>query len=405
MEYGKIYFDGLVWYDYLIFAVYNIIFSYVIFWAGDVYLKISRKSLYILIAIFQLYFILIVADSFLDFLPFMPDTELYSFMISSGQYPQDSSENIMSFYYLSLFIAPVCLNNPVIYSFLCICIYIIALMLFIKVWKDIYHISREAEYTFSILCLLWPAGMLYNTAPLREAFVLFGFALFINGLLRFMYEKKWKQLIAGSIIICFMRLQLAVLVMPVLGLLFVYKVKIPAFFKLVILCVCCIVALVIVRYIVVGNPISPQAMSELRNANLSKLSSMGYGRVEWQTYGDMFRDYPFIILQFLLAPLPIFIDHSPTDTLIALADVLFMLFLAAVLLISAGSVVKKYKPVLLFSLFFIILFGAYEYHLTGAVRHRMPLMLLFMLMASEPISKFVFHKIAHAKAEHSVVNH
>ncbi len=100
----KQYFENIAWYDYLIFLVYFGIFSYLLHRIGDTFFNIGKKALNVIILIFGFYFLLITGDSFFNFLPFLPDTELYSYMISTGQYPDTSSENILALYYLTLFI-------------------------------------------------------------------------------------------------------------------------------------------------------------------------------------------------------------------------------------------------------------------------------------------------------------
>ena len=116
----KTYFENIEWYDYLIFLVYNGVFSYLIYRLGDVFFNISKNATMVLVLIFQFYFLLVVGDSFFNYLPYLPDSELYSFMISSGQYPETSSENILVLYYATLFIGTICLNSPVIFVFFCI---------------------------------------------------------------------------------------------------------------------------------------------------------------------------------------------------------------------------------------------------------------------------------------------
>ncbi len=401
----KQYFENIEWWDYLLFLVYNGIFCYLLHRIGDVFFEINKKALRIFLLIFQVYFILIVLDSFLNFLPYLPDSDLYSYMISSHQYPETSSENILVLYYLSLFIGLICLNSPVIYIFFCIFLYILALMTFLRAWKKINpSFSITNEITFSLLCFAWPAAAIYLTAPLREAFVLFGFAVFFNGFLHFIYHKQWKALIIGSIIICAIRLQLIVFVFPIIGILVVYKLKMHAIYKSGILAITILIAILTVRYVLVEKPLSPQTMAELRNVNISHAGPLGYGNVEWDSYADMARDYPFIIGQFIFSPLPIFVDHDPLSTFIPFLDLLFMIVLLIAIFIKFRYHLKHHKSILLFLLFYIILFGAYEYHITGAVRHRMPIMLIFMLLATSTISNLLFKKKPNEKTEHTAVD-
>ncbi len=401
----KQYFEDIAWWDYLLFFVYNGIFCYLLYRIGDVFFNISKKTMRVFILIFQLYFIIIILDSLFNFLPYLPDTAMYSYMISSGQYPETSSENILVLYYFSLFIGLVCLNSPVIYTFFCVFLYILGLMVFLNAWKKVYpQFKQQDEFTFALLTLIWPAAALYMTAPLREAFVIFGFAVFLNGFLQFIYHQKWKALLIGSILICAIRLQLIVFVFPVIGILLVYKLRINNLYKIGILAVTFLIAILAVRYVLVEKPLSPETMAELRNVNISRTGELAYGNVEWHSYLDMARDYPFIIAQFLFSPLPIFVKNNPTDTFIPFLDVLFMIVLLLFIFSKLRYHIKTHLSVLLLALFYIILLGGYEYHLTGAVRHRMPLILIFILLSTPTIGNIFFKKKNNDKTEHTAVD-
>lgn len=278
-------------------------------------------------------------------------------------------------------------------------------MIFVKTWKKVYPaFSPDAELIFAILAFVWPAAMIYITAPLREAFILFGFAMFFSGFLNFIFYKKWKSLIIGTILICAIRLQLIVFAFPVLGALIVWKLNIRNVFKIAIAFITILIAFLAVRYILVEKPITPETMAQMRNVNISRAGSLGYGNVEWTSYLDMVKDYPFIIAQFLFSPLPIFVQHDPISTFIPFLDLLFMISLMIVVFIRSKHHWQIQRPVILLMLFFIILFGAYEYHITGAVRHRMPILILLMLMASPTISKWFIKKKTNEKIEHIAVD-
>ena len=47
-------------------------------------------------------------------------------------------------------------------------------MIFIRAWKvALPTFNAAGEFTATLLMLVWPASMVYMTAPLREAFILF----------------------------------------------------------------------------------------------------------------------------------------------------------------------------------------------------------------------------------------
>ena len=110
-----------------------------------------------------------------------------------------------------------------------------------------------------------------------------------------------------------------------------------------------------VRYVLVEKPLSPQTMAELRNVNISNAGPLGYGNVQWDSYADMARDYPFIIGQFLFSPLPIFVDHDPISTLIPFLDLIFMVFLLLVIFSKFKYHLKNHGAILLLILFYFFI--------------------------------------------------
>jgi hypothetical protein len=402
----KTYFENIEWYDYLIFLVYNGVFSYLLYRLADVFLNIGKKAALVFVILFQCYFVLVIGDSFFNYLPYLPDTDIYAFMIGSGQYPQTSSENIIALYYMTLIIAIICLNSPVIFIFFCMFLYIVSLMIFIRAWKVAFpQFNQQGELAAALLMFLLPSAAVYMTAPLREAFIIFGFSLFFNGFVNFIYKQQWKSLIIGSILICAIRLQLLVMVFPVLGALAVYKLNISKMAKGGILAATLLIAGLVVRYVLVEEPLSPETMAALRNRNLLSAGPLGYGNVSWESYLDMAKDYPFIILQFLFSPLPIFVQHNPLQTFIPFLDSMFLIVLLIIIFSKFRKHIRNHAPLLLFVLFYIILFGGYEYHLGGAVRHRMPLMIIFILLAAQTVGNILFKPTPNDNTEHPAVDH
>lgn len=384
----KSFYESIAWYDYLVFLVYNGVFTYLLYRFGDVVYGLRTKTVSVFLLLFQLYFFTIIADSFFNFLPFLPDSELYAYMISSGQYPETSSENLIVLYYLSLFIGLICLNSPVIYTFFCCFVFINALMLFLKTWKIYAPLQKpEHEIIFPVMCIIWPSALLFNTSPLREAYILLGFALFFSGFVSYTMQGKWMQLLFGSIVLFGFRMQLFVFILPVLSILFISGLKIHKLLKFMIVTACVVSVYLFIRYALIAQPLTPELLAEYRNVNLLKAGHLAYGHVSWTTYVDMFSDYPFLIMQFLFSPLPIFVQHNPFSTLLPLLDLVFVIVLLMLFLRNIKTVLQDYKPLVFLLLFYLTLFGTYEYHITGAVRHRMPLEIFLMLPATSFLSK------------------
>jgi hypothetical protein len=383
----KEYLLEILWYDYLIYLIYIVFFSYLIDRIGRVGFGLSARTTRITMLTFLLYCACIIADSLFDFMPFMPDTHLYSYMITTGLYPETSSVNVLAIYYLSIGIGILCLNSPVIFTFFNILFYILGMQFFISGCIITREKRKEAQqYVMSLFLLLWPAAFMYIAVPLREAYILLAMGIYLTGVVRLLHVGKAFHLLVGALLLLLLRMQLLIAVIPVTAVLLIWKRPMATWLRAAAVAGIAIAAVLFLRFLVLGESFSPEALAQLRNDYLVDAGTQTYGNVYWQTYGDMLLDIPFLVLQFLLSPLPVFSAHDFSDMTFATLDMVFVVVL--LLLIAAGgpSVWSKNKAYLLFALVFAVIFALYEFHITGAVRHRMPLVLMLMVPASATVA-------------------
>ena len=70
--------------------------------------------------------------------------------------------------------------------------------------------------------------------------------------------------------------------------------------------------------------------------------------------------------------------------------VIILLVVGALILINAKKWVLNYRVWFLLMLIYLALFGIYEFNIGGAVRHRLPLSLMAILMASQFLSQGIY---------------
>lgn len=379
----KPYFEDLAWYDYLLCFVYNGIFSYVLYKIGEVFLNLHHKNLLLIVGAFQVYFFVTLADSFFGFLPLHPESAWYAFMVSSGQYPEDAQVNLLVLYYLSLFFSIVCLNTPIIYIFLSALLYGIGIMLCIKAWKIFQPaFTEKQEWWSSLLLLIWPAPLLFLTAPLQQAFVVLGFGLFFNGWVNYILKNNWKSLLIGSLIMVALQFESIYWIVPLVSGTLILHQPIALWKRLSFVLIVAAALVIVFAQFLMESPFTPQAFADMRNTSIAEADVYGYGNVYWTTYGEMIKDYPFIVLQFLLAPLPIFMQFDLASSPLATIDGIFtaILFLSGIMAIVRHR--KGYAPLIWLLLFFIIYLGGAADHWMHAIRDRMPVTILLILVVS-----------------------
>ncbi|MDC1255995.1 hypothetical protein N8Z89_00345, partial [bacterium] len=139
--------------------------------------------------------------------------------------------------------------------------------------------------------------------------------------------------------------------------------------------------LTILLFTLVGFKFRVSWFAYLRNAGVKNYggSGMTYGGVEWNSYLDIFLDLPLLAMQFLLSPLPILHTLNPLNFLTLFIDLIFILFIlfgvASIKLRVSITHIKMF-------VFSIVLFSLWEFFIGGAVRHRFPLVLMLLPLAS-----------------------
>lgn len=383
----KTYFEDLAWYDYLICLVYNGIFSYMLYKIGEVFLNMHKRTLFILVAAFQVYFFLTMADSFWNILPYNPESSWFSLIVSSGEYPQDAQVNLMVLYYLSLFFSIICLNTPIIYIFISAIVYLTGAMIMMQAWKMLFPtFTVKAENTAAWLLLFFPAPLLLITAPLQTGFIILGFGFLLRGWAKYLTKGTVVNLITGAIVMMAMQFESIYWVIPMVLGTILYRQPFSTWLKAGITIVVLIAGWFIAGAVLPDGPLSPAMLAEMRNTSIAQADVYGYGNVYWTSYGAMIKDYPFIILQFIVAPLPVFMQFDLASAPVATADAIFT---ALVFILAVIAFVKNGRSkiaVLLFMVFFMFFLGGAEDNWMHAIANRMPFVIMCIFLTAGLIS-------------------
>ncbi|MEZ5050927.1 MAG: hypothetical protein R2767_01035 [Chitinophagales bacterium] len=379
----KTYFLDIHWYDYGLYLVYILLFVYLLHRIGRVAYGLSSLSVKLQMFTFLLYAAVLIADSFLDFLPFLPDTGMYTYMIKTGLYPDTTSVNILALYYFSIVIAILCLNSPIIFTFFNVFFFLVAVQFMMSRFPGEDTKLKDRQQTvFAGMMLFWPAGLMYLSVPLRETYILLATALFLAGFFSYLQKRKFLMLLTGSVLLLLLRLQLFVCLAPLAAFLIVLRSDVHRIWKLTTVLITIGLVLTYLRFMILGEPFSPEALSALRNEYIADGGNLAYGNVAWKSYGDMLVDMPFLVLQFMLSPMPIFSSYDTTGMTLANLDVILVITLLLLILADLRFHWKHYRYLLAIVVVFAVVFAMYEYHLTGAVRHRMPMVMMLMIPAA-----------------------
>jgi hypothetical protein len=295
--------------------------------------------------------------------------------------------SIMGYYVITFPIRVLALLDPFSFLIVQIFIYLLATIILWKSW--LYASKYETKYilltqqrVFFVLVSLWPAGLIFNLNILRESFAIFFLAIFFYALSKYQKVLYSKFIfIIGLIGTIAMRKQFLIL-FP--SLLFTLK-KGNIFSKIIYMFVFVTMLYIIIDYL--GYQITPEGLEYLRNHRGETAHS--YGFVVWNSYLDILYDLPGLILQFMYAPLPILVNINPLNLFIEFLDSLFVIFLTIFLFKYLKYFYLHYKQYLYFIIIAILMLSIYEYYLTSATRHRMPIVIIMMLLSSYSIAKTI----------------
>jgi hypothetical protein len=316
--------------------------------------------------------------TFIEILPFFPDTTKFAQLVETGMHSSPSL-GVRLYVIISYPLRLLAFEQIEVFLVFQVSFYFLSILLLWQGWLLHCHHYKIRAGNFQILVILavlYPSALSFITIPLREFMQVFGFSLFLYGLSHYIYKNSIKWLVVGALLTVFVRPQLVV-VYPFLILI----AKQYSFLKLFIYGLSALPVAVFLFENVTGYQFSPSFFSYLRNAANDNFgdSGMTYGIVNWQTYFDIIFDLPLLVLQFLLSPLPILHSVNPLNLKLLLVDVVFVF----VILLGAFSVKMRFsKFYLKMFICLITIFSICEFYIGGAVRHRFPLIMMLLPLAS-----------------------
>jgi len=367
------YFD---WVGALLFGVYGAVL-FVLLWAiSAVFLEDKREQLFCCMAfIFLSLFVWVAAYSSL--MPYLHDTDIFSYIVEEGDIKVES-RGVNLYYLISKPLVILSAYQIEVFLLFQQFIFILALLFLWKGWKihcQNLKVNTGLFEVFVCLAVVYPSTILYITTPLREFIQILGFSIFLYGLSINLQNGKWFWLLVGVLLTLFVRPQL-ILIYPILILI----AKQKNVLKLLVYSLG-IFPLILLAFNVMNYHFRVSWFAHFRNASIEHYggSGMTYGHVEWQSYTDILLDLPILALQFLLSPMPIMHDVNPLSLLMLFLDFIFV----SIVLFGALSVKFRVSGTYLkIFIFAITLFSMKEFFIGGAVRHRFPLILMILPIAS-----------------------
>ncbi|CAA6812569.1 MAG: Unknown protein [uncultured Sulfurovum sp.] len=337
----------------------------------------------VIASLFLYYYLFFLVGTLNPLIPDFPDTRLFSLIISENYFPPDQSLGVRLFYYITYPFRIISLFKIELFILFQLFIFIISLMVLWKSWQIVLEKNNYSKslgvHVFLTLTAVYPAFLLYMPIPLREFFILFGFSVMVYGLIDKYYNNNGLMyIVLGSILLLFGRPQLIVIVIIFFALF--QKTKWIKY----TLVVGSIFVIPVLFTTILSFKFTPDFFEYIRNGSFNKYYPMSYGEVEWNTYVDILKDMPSLLMQFLLSPLPLLHDMNPIHYLAVFMDAIFLIIVYIAVIYAGIRVSKVYVFIFILA---ASIFSIWEFHITGAARHRMPLVMIMLPVASYGLLK------------------
>lgn len=382
----KMYYEHIMTSDFLVLLFYASLFAFVLLFTSRFFQLKDKRTERIILAFFFIYNCLICFDYKFNFIPFLPDSSQYDILFKTGRTFEGMSRTLYGFLYAAKILRLLFLKNILVYISFQVMLYFMAIGIFYRAWQVLYAASRPKgfEQIYFVLALSLPSAFLYHLVPLRECFTTFGFSVSLYFLLRLFKMRKSINLgfFGGLFVIVMTRMQVAFyFIVGLVGVKFGLDRNLIRKFAAVLLGAAMFLGVLSLT----SYKLSPSQLAAARNYRVEKYAG-SYGRVEWNSYVDLIQSSPKLLAQFLVSPIPILHDKNAWDMQLILLDAFFMLFVWAILLFNIRAWFNDYRVWFLLMFVYIGLFGIYEFNIGGAVRHRLPLSIMAILVASQFLS-------------------
>tara|TARA_Y100001001_G_scaffold20928_1_gene18024 strand:- start:512 stop:1705 length:1194 start_codon:yes stop_codon:yes gene_type:complete len=334
--------------------------------------------------VFFYYYFLFLLNSLFRIAPIYPDTLLFSTIIEDNYFPEGQSTGVKLFTWFTSPLRFIALYQIEIFVVVQMFLMVLATSLLWKAWcisQKYNNCDKDYFVCYILLLCTFPAFMLFVTIPLRDFLALLGVSFFVLGYIyvREGVKKGVLFVLLGTLICCVVRPAMAILSVVSL-VLFFRRTMAKILFLLIGFAFAPFVFIVSTGY-----TFSPQFFSYVRNSRNERYaeSEMVYGIVDWESYWDIFMDLPELLLQFLIAPIPVVREINYLAMKAHFLDAVFCIFVY----VLAFIFYKRSKDFCLLFLLLASLFAIWEFYIGGAVRHRMPLVAILLPAASYSVCR------------------
>ena len=377
--------------DICVLPIYLVVVFFILYYAMKTMLLEDRKynKIYlILLIIFN--FTVLLASTVVKLIPDFPDANMYSGIVRTGIMPPNQTMAVaVGFKYGSLIFRYLSFHNVLWYVAFNFLINQLGIILIWKAWIKYKkgNVMLIQQRIYFILTAFYPMALLMGIVPFRGSYFLIFFAIFLYGAV-----SKWViniPFVIGSLGMIILRKEYVMVV----GLIFLVKLYnsikiknkgIKAILAIIVLIICYVAGSYAAKKLF-NLSVTPQGLSHFRNGQTIQYinTEYSYPLIHWKNWLQVITYSPLLLLQFLVAPLPIVSHIDPFKGLAYLADALYVIFLTFLFIIRINKNIKGNAFWIINILILWVLNGMFEYYINAAVRHRYYMIIMLIALITE----------------------
>lgn len=366
----------------------------------------SSKNNFLILGYFLLLSLVGLLDYFYEIIPYFPDSELYTAYIENKKVSTQLysfSKGYSSTYYVSFLYKWFFIYNAFYYVVFQKFVLVLSILI---IWVALKNLALSIQpltkkdlirlqSVYFMVVIFYPSLILYTASPLRDFLSVFLTSLFILGIVNFIIKKKhFKRLLSFSLMgFYFIRFQFVVIVVMAISLVLVFELRknkknhILNRIGILLLGVGASYAVYIFLDLFnYSNFLTPNGFSYLRNYFNDSYggSDQVYGNIRFNSYLQILLYVPMYVLQFFFAPIPFLLKTNPLNFFVGFIDFIYVFALFFILLrnLKVVNYYKYLKRIFVITLFTSIPAALFEFYLSGAIRHRVPYILMMIVVVS-----------------------
>lgn len=313
-----------------------------------------------------------------DFAQLFPDVALYrSYIDGSTIIGDDTAGSAGRYAFVFRPIFELGLRDPLAFVVIQILIFELSTLFIVRTVYSLGDVSvNRAFFVTEAMLHIYPSAIIYVFSNLREYAIIFSTAIFVLSLSS-SGRVRSTLLVAASTTLFFV-------IRPfyIIASLASFLISRAGQWK-IYAALAAVAGAPVAFYLLRGHAFSLDWLFDVRSQRLSIGDSAVY---DVERSGFLPFDIAALYAQFMLAPLPILHEHAFLHMRFFLTDLVYVLGVTIVALFAWARSPKRYAPFICAFLALSVLPAVWEAYIGGAVRHRMPAIIMLIVIAAHWLS-------------------